>query len=373
MTTPRATAPSDAASIRAGAAPPAIRITGLTKIFGPRPARALALLAEGVGKDDIRARTRHTVALHEVDLEIAAGETFVVMGQSGSGKSTLVRTVNRLIEPTSGRVHIGGVDWGALTPRALRAARRDQVAMVFQRFGLFPHRSVLDNVAFGLRVRGLPVAERRAIAGAWIERVGLSGYERALPRELSGGMQQRVGLARALATDAPVLLLDEPFGALDPLIRRELQDELLRLQRELGKTTVFITHDLDEALRLGDRIAILTEGRVVQVGTPAQIVLTPADDAVAAFVRDVDRARTLTVGDVVGWRRGPQGTPHASAAVPGSVGATIDANAPLMAGLTAFGRGESSLAVIDSAGGHVGTLTLASALAALTGDLSRPR
>jgi glycine betaine/proline transport system ATP-binding protein len=342
---------------------PEIRIARLTKIFGPRPARALALLGDGVDPAAIRARIRHTVALHDVDLAIAPGETFVVMGLSGSGKSTLVRTINRLIEPTRGSVTIGGVDWATLSPRALRAARREGVAMVFQRFGLFPHRTVWENVAFGLRVRGLSTAAQRAGANAWLERVGLSGFERALPHELSGGMQQRVGLARALATDAPVLLLDEPFGALDPLIRRELQDELARLQRELGKTIVFITHDLAEALRLGDRIAILAGGRVVQVGTPAEIVLSPSDDYVAAFVQDVDRARSLRVRDAM--------TPSLGA-LRASEAATIALDAPLMAALAAFAQGADALAVIDDDGARVGTLDARGALAVATG-VSRPR
>jgi glycine betaine/proline transport system ATP-binding protein len=276
-----------------------IEIEGLAKVFGPDPRSVLPLLAEGVSKDDVLERTGHTVGLLDIDLQVERGETFVVMGLSGSGKSTLVRCINRLIEPTTGAVRIGDVDVLALSARELRDLRRRTMSMVFQRFALLPHRSVLENIAFGLRVQGVPKRERQDKARHWIEVVGLRGYEAARPGELSGGMQQRVGLARALCTDPEVLLMDEAFSALDPLIRREMQDELVRLQRELEKTIVFITHDLDEALRLGDRIAILKDGRLVQVGTPAQIVTRPADDYVAAFVEDINRARVLKVRHVL--------------------------------------------------------------------------
>jgi glycine betaine/proline transport system ATP-binding protein len=272
---------------------------GLSKVFGPDPASVVPLLEEGVGKDEILERTGHTVGLQDVDLTIEDGETFVVMGLSGSGKSTLVRCFNRLIEPTAGTLTLDGTDVLALSARALRDMRRTRMGMVFQRFALLPHRNVLDNVGFGLRVQGVARAERERRAATWIERVGLQGYEQALPRELSGGMQQRVGLARALCTDPDVLLMDEAFSALDPLIRREMQGELLRLQRELAKTIVFITHDLDEALRLGDRVAILKDGIVVQVGTPTEIVTRPADAYVEAFVEDVDRSRVMKVRHVM--------------------------------------------------------------------------
>ncbi len=276
-----------------------IEIAGLSKVFGRDPASVMPLLREGVSKDDILARTGHTVGLHDIDIDVGRGETFVVMGLSGSGKSTLVRCINRLIDPTAGEVRLDGTDLLALRPRALRDMRRHKMSMVFQRFGLLPHRTVIANVAFGLRVQGVPKAERLERAGAWVDRVGLSGYENALPRELSGGMQQRVGLARALCTDPEVLLMDEAFSALDPLIRREMQAELLRLQEELSKTIVFITHDLDEALRLGDRVAILKDGVLVQVGAPFEIVTRPADDYVRSFVEDVDRSRVLKVRHVM--------------------------------------------------------------------------
>jgi glycine betaine/proline transport system ATP-binding protein len=278
---------------------PHIEIEGLAKVFGPDPASVLPLLAEGVPKDEILARTGHVVGLQDVDITVERGETFVVMGLSGSGKSTLVRCLNRLIEPTAGALRLGGVDVLALGPRDLRELRRHRIGMVFQRFALLPHRTVVDNVAFGLQIQGVKPSERHARARTWIETVGLGGYEDARPSELSGGMQQRVGLARALCTDPDVLLMDEAFSALDPLIRREMQGELVRLQQELHKTIVFITHDLDEALRLGDRIAILKAGRVVQIGTPVDIVTKPADAYVKAFVEDVNRARVLKVKHVI--------------------------------------------------------------------------
>jgi len=276
-----------------------LEIRNLSKVFGPEPETILPLLQNDVTKEEILERTGHTVGLHDISLDVERGETFVVMGLSGSGKSTLVRCLNRLIEPTAGSITLGDVDILSLDTRALREARRRRFGMVFQRFGLLPHRTVLENVAFGLRVRNVGKEERWAKARHWIDAVGLSGYENARPRALSGGMQQRVGLARALCTDPDVLLMDEAFSALDPLIRREMQDELIRLQRELKKTIVFITHDLDEALRLGDRVAILNHGRLIQVGTPAGIVLHPADDYVRAFVEHVNRARVLRVRHVM--------------------------------------------------------------------------
>ena len=273
-----------------------IEVRGLYKIFGPRAREVMAQVEAGVGKDEILAETGHAVGLHDVNLHIRGAETFVVMGLSGSGKSTFVRCVNRLIDPTAGQVLIGGVDVVGLTSEEIKALRRTRMSMVFQRFGLLPHRNILRNVAYGLSVQGVDKEERWDRARQWIDVVGLKGYEEMRPSQLSGGMQQRVGLARALCTDPEILLMDEPFSALDPLIRRDMQDELVRLQRELNKTIVFITHDLDEALRLGDRIAILKDGRVVQVGTPAQIISEPADAYVEDFVRDVNRSRVLSAG-----------------------------------------------------------------------------
>ncbi|HRP46091.1 MAG TPA: glycine betaine/L-proline ABC transporter ATP-binding protein [Trueperaceae bacterium] len=276
-----------------------IEIRNLSKVFGPQAASILPQLSEERSKEEVLQQTGHTVGLYDISLDIERGETFVVMGLSGSGKSTLVRCLNRLIEPTAGSISVGDVDVLALDADGLRDARRRRFGMVFQRFGLLPHRTVLENVAFGLRVRNVGKEERLERAGHWIEVVGLSGYEHSRPQALSGGMQQRVGLARALATDPDVLLMDEAFSALDPLIRREMQDELMRIQRDLRKTIVFITHDLDEALRLGDRVAILNHGRLVQVSTPAGIVLSPATDYVRAFVEHVNRARVLRVRHIM--------------------------------------------------------------------------
>jgi len=338
-----------------------IEIDDLSKVFGPDPQSIVPLLREDVSKDDILARTGHTVGLRGVSLSVARGETFVVMGLSGSGKSTLVRCLNRLIEPTTGRLHLDGTDLLALNARGLREVRRRQMGMVFQRFGLLPHRTVLANVAFGLRVQGVSRAERRRRAGAWIERVGLTGYEHALPRELSGGMQQRVGLARALCTDPEVLLMDEAFSALDPLIRREMQGELVRLQQELGKTIVFITHDLDEALRLGDRVAILKDGRVVQVGTPVEIVTRPADDYVRAFVEDVDRARVLRARDALAYAPAADGPREGRAPQ-----ARVDAEASLGTALAAIVAADGPVAVVARDARLLGVLDGATALRALT-------
>ena len=276
-----------------------IELKGLTTVFGPRPAQALAQVRAGVDKATLLAQGGHSLALRDVDLAIEAGEIFVIMGLSGSGKSTLVRHINRLIDPTAGQVLIDGQDVTALSTPQLIALRRQRLAMVFQRFGLLAHRTVLDNVGLGLEMRGVPAAPRHVEAARWIARVGLAGSEALYPSQLSGGMQQRVGLARALCADTDIILMDEAFSALDPLIRSQLQGDLLGLQRDFNKTIVFITHDLDEALRIGSRVAILNEGRVVQVGAPAQLLLRPADAYVASFVRDVNRARAWSIASVV--------------------------------------------------------------------------
>lgn len=276
-----------------------VAVEGLYKIFGPRPKEALALLKQGMSKADVMAKTGHTVGLSDVSLSVKEGETYVVMGLSGSGKSTLIRCLNRLIEPTAGKVLLEGQDVLQLDEVGLRNLRQKKMAMVFQRFGLLPHRTVLQNVGYGLEVQRLSGAEQRDKAMHWIEIVGLSGYENQYPNQLSGGMQQRVGIARALCTDPEILLMDEPFGALDPLIRREMQEELIKLQSKLNKTIIFITHDLDEALRLGDHIAILRDGIVVQSGTSEDILTNPADDYVADFTRDVNRSRVLTARGVM--------------------------------------------------------------------------
>jgi len=271
----------------------AISVRGLTKVFGPKPEEAIRLLEEGLSKQEVLHRTGSVVGLTGVDLDIREGEIFVIMGLSGCGKSTLQRTLNRLVEPTAGTIVVNGVDVRALDEAGLRQFRR-QIGMVFQNFGLLPHRSILDNVAYGLEVQGIGAEERYARAMRAIELVGLKGYERSYPSELSGGMKQRVGLARALATDPAILLMDEAFSALDPLIRKNMQDELLDLHEKVGKTIVFVTHDLDEALKLGDRIAIMKDGQIAQVGTPEDILSNPANDYVASFLDGIDRTRVMS-------------------------------------------------------------------------------
>ncbi|MFH9073663.1 quaternary amine ABC transporter ATP-binding protein [Streptomyces alboflavus] len=270
-------------------------VRNLWKVFGPK-AETVPGNAELTGLDpvELRERTGCTAAVRDVSFEVKKGEVFVVMGLSGSGKSTLVRCLTRLIEPTSGSVEIDGEDVLAMDKNRLRELRRHRASMVFQHFGLLPHRTVLDNVAYGLEIQGVARAERREKAMKVIEKVGLEGLEQRRPGQLSGGQQQRVGLARALAADPEVLLFDEPFSALDPLIRRDMQEEVVRLHREEGRTMVFITHDLSEALKLGDRIALMRDGRVVQLGTPEEIVGSPADEYVRDFVRDVPREQVMT-------------------------------------------------------------------------------
>ena len=271
-----------------------IEIRNIYKIFGKGAQRALTLAHSGQSKQRILAETGCTVGLQDVSLNVAAGEIFVVMGLSGSGKSTLIRHINRLIEPTSGQVFVRERDVLKLNRKELVEFRRQTVSMVFQRFALFPHLTVRENVAYGLKVQGVPRSKRMECAQGWLGKVGLEGFERQLPRQLSGGMQQRVGLARALCTDPDILLMDEPFSALDPLIRNQMQKQLMALQQDFCKTIVFITHDLDEALLLGDHIAILKDGSVEQVGRPQDIVLSPASPYVREFVRDVNRGRVLT-------------------------------------------------------------------------------
>ena len=268
-------------------------------MFGDRPERALDPQYASDSRDDIQTNLGLVVGLRDVSLSVSQGEIFVVMGLSGSGKSTLVRCLTRLIDPTSGHVRYDGDDILDYTPEQMIEFRRDKVAMVFQNYGLLPHRRVLDNVAYGLEIRGLDKASRYEQAMEAIETVGLKGWEDYFPREMSGGMQQRVGLARALAVDPDILLMDEPFSGLDPLIRREMQDELISLETELHKTIVFITHDLNEALKLGDRIAIMRDGEIVQMGTPEEIVTLPADDYVTEFIQDVSKAKVLQASGIM--------------------------------------------------------------------------
>lgn len=272
-----------------------IRIENLIKIFGPHArGRPLEMLRNGVGKDEILQKTGHVVGVNDVTFDVTQGEVFVVMGLSGSGKSTLIRCLNRLYEPTAGHVYLDNEDVVAADKARLQEIRRSKMAMVFQHFGLFPHRTVGENVGYGLRVRGVPEAEQRTKSLEALELVGLAEWADYYPHNLSGGMQQRVGLARALATDADVLLMDEAFSALDPLIRRQMQDEMMQLQERLHKTILFITHDLNEALRVGNHVAIMRDGEVVQIGTPTEIITEPADEYVAKFMADVDQARVLS-------------------------------------------------------------------------------
>ena len=275
-----------------------IIIDQVFKVFGDAPEQAMDLVRQGLGKQDILARTGHSIGVFDASFTIEPGEIFVVMGLSGSGKSTLVRMLNRLIEPTAGRILVDGQDIHALTDKALRQWRRKDISMVFQSFALMPHMTVLDNTAFGLELAGTPKAERQQMARQALEQVGLAEWGASYPDELSGGMQQRVGLARALAADPAILLMDEAFSALDPIIRTDMQDELLRLQQDKRRTIVFISHDLDEAMRIGDRIAIMKDGQVVQVGTPEAILRAPADDYVRNFVRGVDAAAVFKAGDI---------------------------------------------------------------------------
>ncbi|MDH5797444.1 MAG: glycine betaine/L-proline ABC transporter ATP-binding protein [Paracoccaceae bacterium] len=276
-----------------------ISCQNIWKIFGPHAEQVLAGIDPAKTRAQVQEETGHVVAVKDVSFDIRKGECFVVMGLSGSGKSTLVRCISRLIEPTGGKVVIDGQDVTAMNKKELREMRRHKMAMVFQHFGLFPHRKVIDNISYGLEVQGVKKSDRTAKAMEVLELVGLKGWENRYPRELSGGMQQRVGLARAMAVDPEILIFDEPFSALDPLIRREMQDELLSLQSKLQKTMVFITHDFLEAIKMGDHIAIMKDGEISQIGTPEEIVANPADGYVREFTEDVPRYKVLSAGKVM--------------------------------------------------------------------------
>lgn len=271
----------------------------LWKIFGPDPQHALTLIKDGMTKEEVQEQTGHVIAIRDISFDVKEGEVFMIMGLSGSGKSTLIRCLNRLMEPTKGQILVDGVDLATMDEMELRVARRHKLCMVFQQFALFPHRSVIDNVAYGLEVQGMGKEERHERAMGVLDMVGLNGWEYSYPDELSGGMQQRVGLARALAVDPEILLMDEPFSALDPLIRRQLQDEFINLMETVHKTIVFITHDLNEALKLGERVAIMKDGQFVQLGTPEEIVAGPADEYVTEFVRDVPRGKVVLVRNIM--------------------------------------------------------------------------
>ncbi|MFJ9703718.1 glycine betaine/L-proline ABC transporter ATP-binding protein [Streptomyces sp. NPDC101234] len=327
---------------------PVFSVDGLWKVFGPKADRIPAdPELTGLSPADLRARTGCTAAVRDVSFDVRKGEVFVVMGLSGSGKSTLVRCLTRLIEPTAGTIAIDGEDVRAMDKGRLRELRRHRAAMVFQHFGLLPHRSVLDNVAYGLEIQGVGRSERRERAAGVVAKVGLEGMEQRRPSQLSGGQRQRVGLARALAVDPEVLLFDEPFSALDPLIRRDMQEEVVRLHREEGRTMVFITHDLSEALKLGDRIALMRDGRVVQLGTPEEIVGSPADDYVREFVRDVPREQVMTVRTAMRPTQG--GEAAAGPAV--SPGATVAEAIEVVAGSGVPARvveGDRCVGVVDA-------------------------
>jgi glycine betaine/proline transport system ATP-binding protein len=289
-----------------------IDVRQVTKVFGPDPDSILPLIEKNWSKDRIYRETKHTVGVKDVSFSVEPGEIFVIMGLSGSGKSTLVRLLNRLIEPTRGSITIHGQDIVGMNMEELRRVRREKISMVFQKFALFPHRTVAENVEYGLEVQGIGKQERRAKALEALRLVGLQEWADSMPSQLSGGMQQRVGLARALANDPDILLMDEAFSALDPLIRKDMQDELLELQDKMKKTIIFITHDLDEALRIGDRIALMKDGSIVQIGKPEEIMMNPANEYVERFVEDVDLSKVLTASmimrrpETVGLDRGPR-------------------------------------------------------------------
>ncbi|WP_435602956.1 quaternary amine ABC transporter ATP-binding protein [Streptomyces sp. bgisy130] len=343
----------------------------LYKVFGRRPEDAVRKLEAGASRDELRAEGT-TAAVIDASIEVDEGQIFVVMGLSGSGKSTLLRMLNGLLEPTAGTVRIDGQDLTSLSDKELRKVRSEKISMVFQHFALFPHRSVLENAAYGLEVQGVPRAERTRRATEALELTGLKGWEKSWPDELSGGMQQRVGLARALATDADLLLMDESFSALDPLIRRDMQDQLLELQKTLKKTIVFITHDLNEAMRLGDKIAVMRDGRIVQTGSAEDILVRPANDYVASFIQDVDRSRVLTAGAVmaeVGTVLGsstPDGEKLGTAAeFRAAAPATVDVDTPLVELFAPCSVSSVPVAVTDAKGELVGAVPAERLLAVL--------
>ena len=330
----------------------------LYKVFGRRPEEAVSRLQQGADRDELRAEGT-TAAVIDSSFEVEEGQIFVVMGLSGSGKSTLLRMLNGLLEPTHGHVLFDGQDVTALPPKELREVRSKKISMVFQHFALFPHRSVLENAAYGLEVQGVSKDERQQRALEALELAGLKGWEKSWPDELSGGMQQRVGLARALATDADLMLMDESFSALDPLIRRDMQDQLLELQKSLKKTIVFITHDLNEAMRLGDRIAVMRDGRIVQIGTAEDILVRPANDYVASFIQDVDRSRVLTAGSIM------DGAKDGASIAKGDDASQVTAETPLADLFDPLAGDHSEMVVTDENGSPVGVIDRERLLSAL--------
>lgn len=334
-----------------------IEIRNLTKIFGPEPERCLELVRQGMNKKTLREQHGHILGLHNINIHMRPGAIQVIMGLSGSGKSTLLRHINRLIEPTAGQVLAGSegqqVDVTAMSSQELREFRQKQTAMVFQKFALFPHLTIQENTEYGLKIQGVKPKVRADAAVRWIERVGLKGYEDSYPNQLSGGMQQRVGLARALTNDAPILLMDEAFSALDPLIRTDMQSVLLDIQQEVEKTMVFITHDLDEALRIGDQVSILRAGRVMQQGTGQQIVLQPANEYIASFIRDVNRGRVIRSRIIAQPGPAVEG-PTVDAAL------VIEETARILSA-----EGKESANVIGPKGRHLGVITMPDIIAAM--------
>jgi glycine betaine/proline transport system ATP-binding protein len=330
-----------------------IKIENLFKVFGSDPQSAMEHVRNGISKQELLEKYSHVLGLRDINIDVPEKCVRVIMGLSGSGKSTLIRHINRLIEPTEGRVIVDGDDVLSMSAEELRDFRRNKASMVFQKFALFPHRTVIQNTAYGLAVQKIPEKEAADRSQHWIDRVGLSGFEHHYPAQLSGGMQQRVGLARALTTDAEILLMDEAFSALDPLIRTDMQEILLDLQAELHKTIVFITHDLDEALRIGDEITILRDGEIIQQGTPQDIVMNPANDYIADFIKDVNRSRVLQVRSIMidgGGEDGPR----------------LPMNAPLEDALTILSSaGTTEGSVVDAAGNLMGKIELATAIQAI--------
>ena len=330
-----------------------IKISNLSKVFGDHPEAAMRHVRNGATKESLLEDHAHVLGLRDININIPEKRVHVIMGLSGSGKSTLIRHINRLIEPTEGEITVDGHDVLAMSQDELREFRRHELSMVFQRFALFPHRTVAQNVAYGLTIQGVGEGEAAERAGHWIDSVGLGGYEDHYPAQLSGGMQQRVGLARALATDAPILLMDEAFSALDPLIRTEMQNILLDLQRDLEKTIVFITHDLDEALRIGDEISILRDGGLIQQGDPQDIIMRPADDYISDFIKDINRGRVVEVRSIMSR------TARAS-------GPKMPVNTVIEDALRMLAESDKkSGAVVDGNGKTIGRIDLKSAIAAM--------
>jgi glycine betaine/proline transport system ATP-binding protein len=334
-----------------------IKIKNLYKVFGKRPDQAMPLVRKGVTKQELLDEHQHVLGLSDINIDIPEKRIHVIMGLSGSGKSTLIRHINRLIEPTDGHVLVDGEDVMQMSPNDLIHFRRFKASMVFQKFALLPHRTVAQNAAYGLTVQGVEEKEAVERSQRWLERVGLGGFEKHFPAQLSGGMQQRVGLARALATDAEILLMDEAFSALDPLIRNDMQSILLDLQKELHKTIVFITHDLDEALRIGDQISILRDGAVIQDGNPQNIIMEPADDYIADFIKDINRGRVIKVSTLM--------TKAARVSGP-----KFDSSALLEDALTTMSEMKTDCgAVVNGSGKVIGKITMQDAIQAM----ARPR